>query len=391
MVKINKKFEIYFQTKTLSQPITSRVFEVVGPYRIIENKTKILDLPNDCLLLETRLTGICQADLRYISCSRPQEILNERLPLCIFHEGIAKILELGDNVKNLAKDDLVVVIPNLPCYLHNPDKYPDINRSCRACRPEGVGENFCEDVKFLGSNTSGLSRSHFVHLASCVLSIPRGIPEEIAVLTEPLTVINRAIRKLKITSSDRVVVLGGGFIGFITVAILSKIIDVPKPNLLVTDIYDSKLEKFKDFAYVANIKKKTFNEKLLSSFNYAFECAGGQANESTIEQALSLLSPGGICMLIGVKDGKTPIQTRIILEKGLTLKGTTRSAAIDYPEVLEWLKNKDFRRILQRIIFPKTFTAKNCDSIISACKIAEDQSIHEKVIIDWRKELKNET
>lgn len=387
MVKLNKKHKRKVYTKSLSKPISSRVFKVVGPYRMQEYKEKIQELPVDCLLLETRLTGICQADLRYVSCSRPQEILDERLPLCVFHEGIAKILDLGDNVKNFTKGDLVVVVPNIPCYIHNPDKYPDIDRACSACRPEGIGENFCEDVKFLGSNTSGLSRTHFIHLASFVLPIPGSVPEEVAVLTEPLTVINRAIKKLKITSSDRVAVLGGGFMGFITVAILSKIIGISKPNLLVTDIYDSKLEKFRDFANVANIKDKTFNEDLLSSFNYAFECAGGRANESTIEQALSLLTIGGTCMLIGVRDGKTPIQTRIILEKGLTLKGTTRSAATDYAEVLEWLKINDFRRSLQRIIFPKKFVVKDCDSIISACKIAKDKNIHEKVIIDWRKEF----
>ena len=89
-------------------------------------------------------------------------------------------------------------------------------------------------------------------------------------------------------------------------------------------------------------------------------------------------------MLIGVSEKKIPIKTRIILEKGLTLKGTTRSAAIDYPDVLKWLQRERFTETLRKIIYPKIFQAKNCDSILSACRTAESPETHGKVLIDWR-------
>jgi len=370
--------------KRLPQPVRSRVFEVVGPYQLRERWEEITSLPDNCLLLKTRLTGICHADLRYVSCSRPPEILRERLPLAVFHEGVAEIVEVGSSVGILSKGDPVVIMPNIPCYVHDPSKYPDIYRACKACRPEGAGENLCEDVRFLASSAQGLSRTFLVHPASCVFPVPESIPEEIAVLTEPLTVINRAIKQSGVSFDDRVVVLGGGFMGFVTAAVLSGIVGIPKNNLLVTDIFDFKLEKYKDFATTINTKDRMPGKEFLSAFDVAFECAGGRAAEATIDQAFSLLSPGGICVLVGVSEEKIPVKTRTILDKGLTLKGTTRSAAIDYPDVLEWLKLEEFRKMLAQIVYPKVFPAKDVEFIISACRTAESPETHGKVLIDWR-------
>jgi len=372
--------------KKLPRPVRSRVFEVVAPYEMRERRQEIRELPDNCLLLRTRLTGICHADLRYVSGSRPPEILRERLPLCVFHEGTAQIEEVGNNVRNFSRGDLVVIVPNIPCYVHDPEKYPDIYRACRACRPKGAGENLCEDVRFLASNAHGLSRTFFVHPASCVFPVPEGIREEVAVLTEPLTVINRAIKQAKVKSDDHVVVLGGGFMGFVAAAVLSKIAGIPRDHLLVTDIFDFKLAKFEDIATTFNTREKPLGDEYLSRFDVAFECAGGRAAETTIDQALALLSPGGTCLLVGVSEEKIPTKTRTILDKGLTLKGTTRSAAIDYPDVLEWLKLKEFGIVLARMIFPQVFEAKDCESIVSACRTAEKSETHGKVLIDWRQE-----
>jgi len=384
LVKGIKAIENATRKKALSPPVQSRVFEVVGPYKMRERREEISEIPEGCVLLRVLLTGICHADLRYVSCSRPPHILRERLPLPVFHEGIAKIVEVGDGVQNFRQDDLVVVVPNIPCYIQDPEKYPDIYRACESCRPGGPGENLCRDVKFLSSNAPGLSRTFLVHPASCIFKVPEGIPDEIAVLTEPLTVIKRAIELVDVNYNSHVAVLGGGFMGFITAATLSRIVGISKPNLLVTDIFDFKLEKFEGFATTLNVRETSIPDDFSSSFDIAFECAGGKAAESTIKQALTLLSPGGTCMLIGVSEEAIPIKTRIILEKGLTLKGTTRSAAIDYPEVLKWLKRGDFTETLRKIIYPKIFQAKDCDSILSACRTAESPKTHGKVLIDWR-------
>jgi ribitol-5-phosphate 2-dehydrogenase len=374
--------------RKLSKPVHSKVFEVVGPYKMRERLEEITEIKEDYVLLETRLTGICHADLRYVSCSRPPEVLKKKLPLCVLHEGVARIMDIGDCVKNLSKGDLVIVVPNIPCYIHNTEKYSNIYRACKACRPEGPGENLCEDVKFIASNAPGLCRTHLVHPASCVFPVPKDMPEEIATLSEPLTVINRALKKVVVKNDDRVAVLGGGFMGFIAAATLSKIIGVSKPNLLVTDIFDSKLDKFKDFATTLNTNKTPIPNELVSSFNIVFECAGGKAASATIDQSICLLNPGGTCVLVGVSEDKVPIETRMILEKGLIFIGTTRSAAIDYPIVLKWLEKQDFSNLLKKVIYPQKFLADSYESIIAACRIAEKPETHGKVMIKWYQDTK---
>jgi ribitol-5-phosphate 2-dehydrogenase len=372
--------------RRLSPPVQSRIFEVTGPYEMRERREMISEIPERCVLLRVILTGICRADLRYVSCSRPPHILRERLPLPVFHEGIARVVETGDEVRGFRRGDLVVVVPNIPCYIHDPEKYPDVYRACDSCKPGGPGENLCRDVRFLSSSAPGLSRTFLLHPASCIFRIPGGVPEEIAVLTEPLTVVKRAIELAGVSHGSRVAILGGGFMGFITAAVLSFIFGIPKRDILVTDIFDFKLEKFQDFALTVNVGEKPIPNDHLSSFDAAFECAGGKAAESTIEQALSLLSPGGTCMLIGVSEDRVPVRTRVILEKGLRLMGTTRSAAIDYITVLKWLRRGEFTEALRRIIYHRVFKAESCSSILSACRTAESPETHGKILIDWRLE-----
>ncbi len=370
--------------KKLTRQVTSKLYEIVGPYILQERTAKIEDLQNSCLLLETQLVGICHADLRYVSGNRPPELLHERLPMCVFHEGIARVAETGDDVKSFSVDDAVVIVPNVPCYIHNPKKYLDIYRACRSCRPGGIGENLCEDVRFLASNAHGLSRSFLVHPASCAFVVPAGIPEKLSVLTEPLSVVNRAVKQVGVNRNDRVAILGGGFMGYLVAAVLSEIYDIKKENLLVTDVYDFKLEKMEDFAVTFNTSNNAVNGKYESAFDVIFECAGGRAAAITLQQALNLLSPGGRCLLLGVSEDEIPIRTRMLLEKGLLMKGTTRSAAIDYPEVLQWLRKESFRNLLTRVIHSEVFSATSAQNIISACKVAEDPKTHGKVLIDWR-------
>ena len=89
-------------------------------------------------------------------------------------------------------------------------------------------------------------------------------------------------------------------------------------------------------------------------------------------------------MLIGVSEGKIPVKTRSLLEKGLSMKGTTRSSAIDFQEVMKWLTNEDFQKSLKKAVFPKKFNASNSNEVIEACKVAERPETFGKVLIDWR-------
>ena len=53
---------------------------------------------------------------------------------------------------------------------------------------------------------------------------------------------------------------------------------------------------------------------------------------------------------MGVSEYKVNINTRDILEKGLTLIGSSRSGRIDFEKAIEMLSDKKFERRLKNII-----------------------------------------
>ena len=53
---------------------------------------------------------------------------------------------------------------------------------------------------------------------------------------------------------------------------------------------------------------------------------------------------------MGVSEYKVNINTRDILEKGLTLVGSSRSGRIDFEKAIEMLSNKKFERRFKNII-----------------------------------------
>ena len=72
--------------------------------------------------------------------------------------------------------------------------------------------------------------------------------------------------------------------------------------------------------------------------NHAFECVGSAASQSAIEQIIDLINPQGIISLFGVSEYPIPINTRLILEKGLTIQGNSRSEREDFEGVVNILK-----------------------------------------------------
>ena len=54
--------------------------------------------------------------------------------------------------------------------------------------------------------------------------------------------------------------------------------------------------------------------------DHAFECAGGEGSVAAIEQIIDRINRGTVSLL-GVSENNVPINTRMVLEKGLRLFG----------------------------------------------------------------------
>ena len=367
-------------------PVKSTKYQIIGPYQFQIVQEEIKDVPGGHLLLKIMQTGICPADLRYISCSRPPEILKERLPMAPFHEAIATVAGIGEGVEGWRLGERVIPVPNIPCYVHNPQKYS--KERCAACRPGGKGENFCTDVKFCGSNKDGFSAGYIIHPQECIVRIPDEVEDDAAVLTEPISVVYAAMVEADISHGcNKAAVLGSGSIGYLATVLLSHVGKVSRRNLLVTDIFDSKLELSKDIAAILNTKDAPLPQDFIGQVDSVFECVGGKSAKESIDQAITLMRPGGVCVLLGVSEEPVPVRTRVILDKGLTFKGTTRSSKAHFLKTLEILKeNKGLQEAVKKIIYKNIYKGDSVEELISASRSASDVNVHGKVIIKWQRE-----
>ena len=59
-------------------------------------------------------------------------------------------------------------------------------------------------------------------------------------------------------------------------------------------------------------------------------------------------------MLLGVSENRCAIDTRMVLEKGMTLIGCSRSGREDFLQAIELMKNDYFQQLLKVIIYEDT-------------------------------------
>src|SRR5437867_3800207 len=180
------------------------VFEGAGRWSLQQVVDPRLDRPDEALLQVER-TGICGTDLHILANppnhpATPGSILG--------HEYVARVLDCGRAVKNLHKDDRVVVDPNITC------------GECDPCR---LGRtNMCKNMTTLGIYRHGGLALYNVAPARALYKVAPGMPPERAVLAEPLSCIYAGFEKASPQPGASIVVLGAGPIGLLFILLYRK-------------------------------------------------------------------------------------------------------------------------------------------------------------------------
>lgn len=293
--------------------------------------------------MEPTLASICHADLRYYTGQRRPEALARKLPLTLIHEGIGRIVP--DRSPEAPYGERVVIVPNIPGYLLD-RKEPEA--CCPACRGE-LGDNYCHLGRFLGSSMDGIAQHRLVVPAECAIAIPDEVPDDIALLAELCSVSYRAVSRVRdrLNGGASVAVFGDGPVGYFTAAMLHHAFGLREDRLRVFGAIPDKIGQF-EFASRALVQDTDFASA--ASADIAIECTGGRFSESAINQAIDLLKPGGVLLLMGVTEERVPINTRDVLEKGITLLGSSRSSRSDFAEVLQVMKEPACQTTLRRIL-----------------------------------------
>ena len=270
--------------------------------------------PSD-ILIRPRYLSICAADQRYFQGNRPPEVLAKKLPLALFHEALGEVVM--DPSGELTRGSLCVLLPGGEHSLKN-------------------NSNYAQGAFFRSSNADGFCQEVIYMKREELLPVPSGFPDpSLFVFAELMSVSCQAIRKLQekteLKQNARVGVWGDGAMAFMTTLALRHL----HPSLQIF-VYGKHEEKLLNFSF-ASKKIHASDHKDKSSVDIAFECVGGHGSQLAIENAISRLTPTGTLVLMGVSETAPTIPTRIILEKGLTLTGVSRSTRADFCQALELL------------------------------------------------------
>ncbi len=337
------------------------VYRLVAPYRI-EVEFSNADLGDEDVLVRPTYLSICHADQRYYQGQRSQNVLTEKLPMALIHEGIGSVIY--DRSGKLKPGTRVVMIPNTP------SETDDI-----------ISENYLRSSRFRASGFDGFMQEYVVMHADRIVPLPEHIDNEVAAFTELMTVSAQAIRRFDRIAHRRrkqIGVWGDGNLGYLTALLLK--FTFPETKVFVFGVNETKLcdFTFADAAFLVNDVPKDL------SVDHAFECVGGQSAPAAIEQIIDRIRPEGTISLLGVSEYAVPVNTRMVLEKGLQVFGTSRSAREDFLHVIGLLAEEPDLLDYLRPLVGRVFEIRTIEDMKRAFEW-DMQKAGGKTIMKWMK------
>jgi threonine dehydrogenase-like Zn-dependent dehydrogenase len=315
------------------------------------------DVKSEEFLIKTIRVGIDGTD-REINQALYGSAPNGSNFLVLGHEALGRIVEIGSDVKNNSQNlnigDLVVPM------VRRPD-------DCDFCKKKF--QDLCIKGDYIEKgikNGHGFLREFFTDVPDYLIKIPKEI-ENIAVLLEPLSIVEKGIRnaweaqKRMPWQPKNTLVLGLGAIGILAGLVL---------KLLGTNVYIFSMEETSD-AKVDIVKKAGINyisarEKdifdipsvINGNIDFILEATG---NSSIALKAMSLIGYNGILCLTSVTGGNNKVticadclNLDLVLGNKVIM-GSVNANKIDFKKGVEHLihYNQKFPGLLDKLISHK--------------------------------------
>jgi ribitol-5-phosphate 2-dehydrogenase len=287
------------------------VYRLVEPRRI-EAEFCDIDVSGDDVLVRPTHLSICNADQRYFQGTRPPQILRQKLPMALIHEAAGEVLY--DPKGEFTPGTRVTMVPNTP--------YEEDSE---------IAENYLRSSKFRASGYDGFMQDIVSVRRDRVVRLPEGMDEYVAAFTELVSVSYHAINRFDAKAHahrDTLGVWGDGNLAFITSLLLKK--RFPESRVVIFGKHEFKMSEFvfaDEYYHIDEIPEDM-------QIDHGFECVGRAASGTSINQIIDIIRPEGCIAAMGVSEENVPLNTRMILEKGLTLYGSSRSGVKDFVDLL---------------------------------------------------------
>jgi len=312
--------------------LLSKGFKIISP-KTFEVDIDTIENREDHAIVKIEYAAVCKADLRYYLGNRDKRVLGMKYPMRLIHEATGIVLK--DSTGRFDVGDKVILVPNISnC------------GECEfgLCNDEKLGENYCPNVKFASSNYDGFSCECISFPSKNLVKCDSNKYNETIVFSELVSVSVAAIRRLSNLENKSIGVWGDGVLGYI----LAHTIKAMYPSAKVFAIGNNE-HKLKIFD-VDGVYSAKSNDIGNNKFDIAFECVGGESAGKAINQIIESVKFGGNIVLTGVSENGALINTRRILEKAVSITGSTRSTVKDFEVAVNLIENTGLVNNLEKLV-----------------------------------------
>jgi 2-desacetyl-2-hydroxyethyl bacteriochlorophyllide A dehydrogenase len=214
---------------------------------------------------------------------------------------------------------------------------------CRACR--AGRSNCCVRLQVMGVHVDGGLQERYAVDVRRLYRVPVDMPDEVAVLAEPLTIAYHAVQRSAISAGQIGVIFGAGAIGLLIARLL---VGARGCHAFVVDVDTDRLQVAAQLGAVPLQGDEATLMQALAEVtdgdmaDVVFEASG---NAVATRTTTALAGHGGSIVLVGWNKGPVELDTVTLMRKELTVFGS-RNSFDAFPAVL--------RLLADGLIDPKT-------------------------------------
>ena len=278
---------------------------VLSDWKKLEIKEiPVPELEEEQVLIEMIYGGVCGSDVTVTN----HKHLTATVPRILCHELLGRVKEIRSS-RNLPfkEGDKVCVFPLVYC------------GNCEPCLTGHTSA--CSQLKIMGVHIDGGFAEYCAVPVESVIPVPKGIPDEIAVLTEPLSVAFHANALAGTKPGDRVLVTGAGPIGLLC-AMTAKYFGAAE--VYVSEIKPERLDLAKSLGLnTVNPMEQdilAYSRKVTGSkgFDVVLEVTGAQA---AYDIMVPVCRECGSIVTVAIPSQPRSYQTNMFILKEIRLQG----------------------------------------------------------------------
>jgi len=261
-------------------------------------RIEVMDVPNPEIINDTdvlvrvKAVGVCGSDVHYYRTGRIGSLV-VKSPFIMGHEMAGVVEQVGKGVTRVKTGQKVAIEPSVSC------------GTCDQCRIGRV--NTCRNTLFLGTpeQMQGCLCEYVVMPEKCCFPVNDKTSFEQATLSEPLSIGIYTVERSDPPRDANVAILGFGPIGISVLIAIRATNAIDAGNIYITDRVHERLNYSKKFDVkwcgnpdtVNVVEKISEFEPLL--LDIVYECSG---SVDAMQQAVQLLKPGGLLVLVGIPE-----------------------------------------------------------------------------------------